>query len=109
MLKQPVRTAEKQSMSEERAAVCFTCGQPSGDILRLNFLPSGQVCPSCRDRLLEGVPAPLPSEEVASESLPEPTEVDSELSLGEPAGPVQLSAAKGPGRLLPGDGPDEPA
>jgi hypothetical protein len=42
-------------------AVCFTCGLPTGDPLRLNHLPSGQVCTACRDRLLDLLPAPFPA------------------------------------------------
>lgn len=45
-------------------AVCFTCGLPTGDPLRLNHLPSGQVCTACRDRLLDLLPAPFPARPV---------------------------------------------
>lgn len=94
-------------MSDQRAAVCFTCGQPSGDILRLNYLPSGKVCPACRDRLLEGIPGALPS---GGDTVQEPSQPLSSLqeSEAEPV-PVRLSAQKGPGRLIQGDGPVEPA
>ena len=47
--------------------VCFTCGLPAGETPRLNTLPGGQVCPTCRDRLLESLPPLLPSEEEEGE------------------------------------------
>lgn len=47
-------------MANRRDTLCFTCGLPSGDPLRLNHLPSGEVCPNCRDRLLDALPAPFP-------------------------------------------------
>lgn len=40
----------------EREVVCFHCTQPIGDPPRLNELADGQVCPACRDRLLEELP-----------------------------------------------------
>ena len=45
-------------MSE--SAVCFTCGLEVGDPPRLNHTPNGDACPTCRDRLLEVLPAALP-------------------------------------------------
>jgi hypothetical protein len=47
-------------MSAPSPTLCFTCGLPLGDPPRLNHLPGGQVCPSCRDRLLDHLPALLP-------------------------------------------------
>lgn len=41
--------------------VCFTCGQPIGEPPRINELPDGEPCPTCRDRLLDSLPALLPS------------------------------------------------
>ncbi len=46
-------------MSDASSPVCFTCGQHV-DARRLNRLPNGEPCPSCRDRLLEALPALLP-------------------------------------------------
>jgi hypothetical protein len=40
--------------------VCFTCGLPLGEPLRLNRLENGQLCPSCRDRVLDLLPSILP-------------------------------------------------
>lgn len=40
--------------------VCFTCGMPIGEPLRLNRLENGQLCPSCRDRVLDLLPSILP-------------------------------------------------
>ena len=41
-------------------AVCFTCGMGAGDPPRLNRLENGQICPACRDRVLESLPPILP-------------------------------------------------
>ena len=46
-------------MADGSDPLCFTCGLPYGGATRLNHLPSGQVCTSCRDRLLEAIPAPF--------------------------------------------------
>jgi hypothetical protein len=43
-----------------REPVCITCGQPAGP-RRLNRLSDGRVCPTCCDRLLDTLPALLPS------------------------------------------------
>jgi len=60
-------------MADGSNPLCFTCGLPFGDAARLNHLPSGQVCPSCRDRLLETLPAPFPASPGArSHDAPEP-------------------------------------
>jgi len=40
--------------------VCFTCGLPVSGPLRLNRMENGQICPTCRDRLLEALPPILP-------------------------------------------------
>ena len=40
--------------------MCFTCGQPTGPMPRLNLLSDGKVCPSCRDRVLDSLPPALP-------------------------------------------------
>lgn len=40
--------------------LCFQCGLPAGE-MRLNHLPNGKVCPTCRDRLLDSLPAPFPT------------------------------------------------
>jgi hypothetical protein len=44
-----------------REPVCIACGQPTGRRPRLNSLPDGRPCPSCRDRLLDTLPPALPS------------------------------------------------
>lgn len=41
--------------------VCITCGLEVGSGSQLNRLSNGQVCPTCRDRLLESIPSALPS------------------------------------------------
>lgn len=45
-----------------RDPVCIACGQSTGPRPRLNTLPDGRTCPTCRDRLLDSLPAVLPSE-----------------------------------------------
>ena len=71
--------------------LCFQCGQPAGDPTRLNHMPNGSVCPTCRDRLLDSLPAPFPTpvtrdvdarehrvspSEPAARTRPEPEEVE---------------------------------
>jgi hypothetical protein len=50
-----------------REPVCFACGCPTGPLPRLNHLPNGRVCPTCRDRLLDSLPPVLPAPELAHE------------------------------------------
>jgi hypothetical protein len=69
-------------MAEPSAPVCITCSLPVGEPLRLNHLPSGQACPTCRDRLLAALPPIFPAR--AAWTAPE------ELS----AEPEQASAPK---------------
>ncbi|HEX6862502.1 MAG TPA: hypothetical protein VF414_06800 [Thermoanaerobaculia bacterium] len=45
-----------------RDPVCIACSQPTGPGPRLNRLPDGRVCPSCRERLLDTLPPILPAE-----------------------------------------------
>lgn len=44
-----------------REPVCMACGQATGPRPRLNKLPDGRTCTSCRDRLLDSLPPVLPS------------------------------------------------
>jgi len=44
-----------------RQPVCIACGQPTGPRPRLNRLPDGHPCPTCQARLLDELPAVLPS------------------------------------------------
>ncbi len=48
-------------MSNLTNAVCFTCGLVIESPPRLSRLTTGQVCPACRERVLEGLPPALPS------------------------------------------------
>ena len=48
-------------MSNLTNAVCFTCGLVIESPPRLSRLTTGQVCPACRDRVLDGLPSALPS------------------------------------------------
>ena len=41
----------------ESEVLCFHCAQPIGDPPQLNELEEGEVCPVCRDRLLEELPS----------------------------------------------------
>ena len=52
-------------MKAPEGTLCFTCGLPIADPPRFNHLPSGRPCPSCKDRLLESLPALLPGEGTA--------------------------------------------
>lgn len=96
---------EKNTMSEEQEPVCFTCGHTTGGTLRLNCLPSGQVCPTCRDRLLECLPPILPADDgsLAAGPRAEGSAQEAERVLGPQPSPM------GPGQILHGSGPDEPA
>jgi DNA-directed RNA polymerase subunit RPC12/RpoP len=51
--------------------VCFTCGLQVGEPHRLNRLDNGQICPTCRDRVLESLPPVLPSQPVLRVETPE--------------------------------------
>ncbi len=55
------------SMSELTNAVCFTCGLTIELPPRLSRLTNGQVCPTCRDRVLHWLPPALPSAPQARE------------------------------------------
>lgn len=48
-------------MPESAHPVCFTCGLSAGETIQFNRLPNGQVCPTCRERLLDLIPPCLPS------------------------------------------------
>ena len=41
--------------------VCFTCGLHVGEPYRLNRMDNGQICPTCRERVLESLPSILPA------------------------------------------------
>jgi hypothetical protein len=44
-----------------REPVCIACGCPTGPLPRLNRLPDGRICPTCRERLLDSLPPVLPA------------------------------------------------
>lgn len=48
-------------MSNLTNAVCFTCGLVIESPPRLSRLTNGQVCPACRERVLEELPPALPN------------------------------------------------
>lgn len=47
-------------MTGSRDTICFTCGLAVQAPPRFNLLSSGEYCPTCRDRVLDAVPALLP-------------------------------------------------
>ena len=71
--------------------LCITCGQPAGEFPRLNHLPSGQVCPTCRNRLLEALPPLLPG---GFDAVDEPREAE-ETPRTETQGPRQTDVVWG--------------
>jgi len=79
-------------MSNLTNAVCFTCGLVIESPPRLSRLTTGQVCPACRERVLEGLPPALPSR------LPtHSAESDSRAGLGEKPTLDDLGPDPGPG------------
>lgn len=48
-------------MPQSPTPVCITCGLSAGEGAQLNRLSNGQICPTCRDRVLDSIPAALPS------------------------------------------------
>lgn len=78
-------------MSSLEGTLCFTCGLPIADPPRFNHLPSGRPCPTCKDRLLESLPALLPAEPS------EQAQAGDETQLPEAAGPrAGLEVLRGP-------------
>lgn len=73
-------------------AVCFTCGLAIEIPPQLNRLTSGQVCPACRERVLDGLPPALPSRPAA---VPEGSSLGAE-SL-DPADLDDGETGRGPG------------
>ena len=53
-------------MSVQPDPLCFTCGHAC-DGRHFNRLKNGAICPTCRDRLLDSLPAPLPRRTKAEE------------------------------------------
>jgi hypothetical protein len=49
-------------MASSASPVCITCGLSVGTGTQLNRMNNGQVCPTCRDRVLDSIPAALPSQ-----------------------------------------------
>jgi hypothetical protein len=67
-------------MHNRTNAVCFTCGLTIESPPRLSRLTNGQVCPACRERVLDGLPPALPSRPGVVESAIDPRELRSESS-----------------------------
>jgi len=72
-------------------AVCFTCGLVIESPARLNRLTNGQVCPACRERVLDGLPSALPWRRSDA-----PAEADSSTNAGEHSSPDDLGSEPGP-------------
>jgi DNA-directed RNA polymerase subunit RPC12/RpoP len=87
-------------VKRETLSLCISCCQEVGDPPRLNRLPNGLPCPSCRDRILASLPAPLPGP--GSERYPRQAAVEEDVE--EPAG-----TQAGNLFLLNFVDPDEPA
>jgi DNA-directed RNA polymerase subunit RPC12/RpoP len=47
-------------MTGRSKTLCITCGIQVEETTQLNRLPNGQICPTCRERVLDSIPAPLP-------------------------------------------------
>lgn len=86
---------------------CIQCGQPSGEPPRLNHLPNGLPCPSCRDRLLEALPPPFPGTPEPEEEFE--IEFHAEWDEDEEEADDRFSPRGFQPRYLAGDGGDEPA
>jgi DNA-directed RNA polymerase subunit RPC12/RpoP len=63
-------------METPAPTLCFTCGLSVGEAPRLNRLTNGEICPACRDRVLDMLPAPLPSRpsEVRAGTMGQPSD-----------------------------------
>lgn len=48
-------------MAQSSTTVCITCGLSASTGAQLNRLSNGQICPTCRDRVLDSIPAALPN------------------------------------------------
>ena len=104
-------------MTEPQATLCMTCGGQVAATRALNRLPGGEVCPTCRERLLEGLPPLLPGgyEGLEAEEAPErAVEAPSEDVGDAEPGPDDAEVGSSEGaeatwqlRILPGpDGAD---
>lgn len=69
-------------MSAPADPVCFTCGMPSGAAALLNRMPNGQICPACRDRVLDQLAPAIPVDRfvVAEFGAPAAAEAQEEAS-----------------------------
>jgi DNA-directed RNA polymerase subunit RPC12/RpoP len=80
-------------MSNLTNAVCFTCGLVIESPPRLSRLTNGQVCPACRERVLEDLPPALPSRSREATAGSEP-----ETRSSETTAPGDPDSEPGPGR-----------
>ena len=72
-------------MGIESDIVCFTCGKPTGEEPHFNTLSTGELCPACRDRVLEALAPALPT---GRQRDAEPPPVQGELfATGSPLSP----------------------
>lgn len=47
-------------MGKSGKTICFTCGKAVGASPRFNTLKNGELCPTCRDRVLDTLPPLVP-------------------------------------------------
>jgi hypothetical protein len=50
-------------MPDRARTLCISCGLHVGETPQLNRLPNGQICPTCRERVLDWLPPALPRRE----------------------------------------------
>ena len=74
-------------MSQMTNAVCFTCGLVIESPARLSRLTNGQICPACRERVLDGLPSALPSRRSESSVEENPSELNAADDPGSAPGP----------------------
>ena len=86
-LKRAVPEVENLTMSAEPDPLCFTCGL-AYDGRHFNRLNNGAVCPTCRERMLDSLPAPLPRRVKVEE--------EQQVGTGASAGVLHILRSVGP-------------
>jgi hypothetical protein len=75
-------------MGQPGKTICFTCGKAVGASPRFNTLKNGELCPTCRDRVLDTLPPLVPGFGLGREEEPQEAESLSEHGDERPDGPV---------------------
>jgi DNA-directed RNA polymerase subunit RPC12/RpoP len=70
-------------MAERTNTVCITCGMHVTTAPNLNRLSNGQTCPTCRDRVLDGLPSLLPTRPADAERSERMSQFDGMVERGE--------------------------